>query len=46
MVSADEVDFDLTGCDFGGVVGFVPVVSVGWFASGFGDTDESDVTGF
>jgi hypothetical protein len=33
--SADEVDFDLTGGAVGGVVGFVPVVAVGGFASSF-----------
>jgi len=44
--SADEMNFDLLGCAFGWVVGFVPVVAVGWFASGFVDTDKSDVAGF
>lgn len=44
--SADEVDFDLAGSAFSWVMGFVPVVAVGWFASGFVNPDKADVTGF
>ncbi len=44
--SADQVNFDLSGWTGFWVVGFWSVVAVGRFASGFVDTDESDMAGF
>ena len=44
--SADQVNFDLFGWTGFGVVGFWSVVAVGRFASGFVDSDESDMAGF
>ena len=34
------------GCPWRGMVGFLTVVAVGWFAFGLVDPDQSDVSGF
>lgn len=44
--SANQVNFDLYRWTVFGVVGFWSVVAISRFASGFVDSDESDMAGF
>ena len=43
---ADQVDFDLFWWAVFWVVGFVSVVTVGWFASGLVDSDQTNMSCF